>query len=406
MRSKLGWLGVAASLAWGMLAPCSAQAASPYTEAPPHEEVIASAAYRYANMSNDEALAELDRRGIRYRRVDAIGTVRAPIRLEGALNGVHIHSALPEAERADSMFEILDARLALALDDFSVILARHDVVELVHYTMYRPNMPAPGSPEEKAMLASQKQQERAKLKAKDPKSKDPKSKPVDEKVRIGKSSKTPAAAKPANKSLAKGEKPNKGPRRVASDKRKETAREELVHKAEFHAAVEELHACGHDHTGEDHVGDENAKLGPNAKSREPQQAHPPSRVRGLKSGAKAGKSAKTTIGPKNGNLGHGKWAPPGTRHPAGLAIDVGILRKADGTALNVAQHFQGKIGERTCGENAPVPESDAAKELHAIVCEARESEVFTYTLTPNFDAAHFDHFHMEIKPGVEWFLYH
>ncbi len=26
--------------------------------------------------------------------------------------------------------------------------------------------------------------------------------------------------------------------------------------------------------------------------------------------------------------------------------------------------------------------------------------------TPNFDADHFDHFHMEIKGSVRWFLYH
>jgi hypothetical protein len=51
---------------------------------------------------------------------------------------VTIHGALPPAERAASAFEILDARLALALDDFCALLARHDVVEIVHFTMYRP----------------------------------------------------------------------------------------------------------------------------------------------------------------------------------------------------------------------------------------------------------------------------
>jgi hypothetical protein len=33
------------------------------------------------------------------------------------------------------------------------------------------------------------------------------------------------------------------------------------------------------------------------------------------------------------------WAPPGTRHPAGLAIDVALLHKKDGTWLSVASHF-------------------------------------------------------------------
>ena len=38
------------------------------------------------------------------------------------------------------------------------------------------------------------------------------------------------------------------------------------------------------------------------------------------------------------------WAPPGTRHPAGLAIDVGLLRKRDGPWLNVAAHFHIGVG--------------------------------------------------------------
>jgi hypothetical protein len=64
------------------------------------------------------------------------------------------------------------------------------------------------------------------------------------------------------------------------------------------------------------------------------------------------------------------WAPPGTRHPAGLAIDVGLLRKRDGR------------------------------------WESADLGVFTYVLTPDYNPAHADHFHMEIKPGVKWFLYH
>ena len=100
-------------------------------------------------------------------------------------------------------------------------------------------------------------------------------------------------------------------------------------------------------------------------------------------------------------------APPGTRHPAGLAIDVGqVHQKSTGRWLNVAAHFHGRIGDRTCGDRARVPDEADARELRALVCEASESGVFTYVLTPNFNAAHVDHFHMEIKPGVRWFLTH
>jgi hypothetical protein len=107
-----------------------------------------------------------------------------------------------------------------------------------------------------------------------------------------------------------------------------------------------------------------------------------------------------------GQKPRGTWAPPGTRHPAGLAIDVGALKKRDGTWISVARHFHGRIGDKTCGEGAPQPELPEARELRSIVCEAADLGIFTYVLTPNFNAAHVDHYHMEIKPGVRWFLYH
>jgi hypothetical protein len=99
-------------------------------------------------------------------------------------------------------------------------------------------------------------------------------------------------------------------------------------------------------------------------------------------------------------------APPGTRHPAGLAIDVGLLHKRDGRWLNVARQFKGKIGAKTCGDGAFAADDADARELRALVCEPAERGIFTYVLTPNYNAAHADHYHMEIKPGVRWFLYH
>jgi hypothetical protein len=102
----------------------------------------------------------------------------------------------------------------------------------------------------------------------------------------------------------------------------------------------------------------------------------------------------------------GTWAPPGTRHPAGLAIDVGLLHKRDGTWLSVESHFHGHIGAKTCGEGAVLPEEARARELRELVCESQSGGIFTYVLTPNYNAAHADHYHMEIKPGVHWFLYH
>jgi hypothetical protein len=45
---------------------------------------------------------------------------------------------LPASQRKTSPYEIYDCRLVLALDDFAKILAAHDIVEVVHYSVYRP----------------------------------------------------------------------------------------------------------------------------------------------------------------------------------------------------------------------------------------------------------------------------
>jgi hypothetical protein len=210
---------------------------------PPPEVAEQSLAFHYANLGDAEAIDELNRRGIAWVPASPpLPGVRTPIRLSGPLRGVTIHSTLPEPERRTSAFEILDARLALALDDFCALLARHDVVELVHYTMYRP----PG----------------------------------------------------------------------------------------------EL---------------------------------PPDLTKQI-------------------------------RHPAGLAIDVGAVRKADGRWLAIGPHWPSDIGAKTCGEGARELWSRPGREIVSIACEAADLRMFHFILTPHFDAAHADHLHLEIKPETRWFL--
>jgi hypothetical protein len=221
-----------------------ARGSNPFLEVPAESEARGSIAYRYANLDNERAYAELDRRAVRYRRMtDPVPGVRAPIRLLGPLRGVLIHSVLPEAERAASAYEILDARLALALYDFCLILSHHDVVEVVHFTMYRPPQQNPEDPEH-----------------------------------------------------------------------------------------------------------------------------------------------------------------PQTRHPGGLAIDLRAMRKADGTWLSVGPHWEGSIGAKTCGAGARKLIPRRARELRSILCEANDQRLFHYMLSPHFDEAHDDHMHLEIKPGVKWFI--
>ena len=61
----------------------------------------------------------------------------APVRLRGPLQGITIHSALPEKVREKSTIEIFDCRLVLALDDFASVLAKHDIVEVIHMSAFR-----------------------------------------------------------------------------------------------------------------------------------------------------------------------------------------------------------------------------------------------------------------------------
>jgi hypothetical protein len=93
---------------------------------------------RYGSLDREACEAEMTRREVPFVRVDEARGVRFPIRLTGPLRGVTFTSTEPEGRRDTSPLEILDCRLALALDDFSDQLARHDIVRVVHFSMYRP----------------------------------------------------------------------------------------------------------------------------------------------------------------------------------------------------------------------------------------------------------------------------
>ena len=94
-------------------------------------------AYRYARLSQDECEAELATRHIEFARETAVA-VLAPVRLTGPLHGVVFRTDQSAQARPTSPYEIADCRLVLALDDFAEILSRHDIVEVRHYSMYRP----------------------------------------------------------------------------------------------------------------------------------------------------------------------------------------------------------------------------------------------------------------------------
>lgn len=178
--------------------------------------------------------------------LEAARQIMAPVRLRGPLHGIAIHSALPEKVRATASFEVFDCRLVLALDDFTSLLAEHDVVEVIHMSAFR-------SPRDRGCT------------------------------------------------------------------------------------------------------------------------------------------------PKY----------PGKQHCGALALDVGVFKKKDGSTLDVDRDWNGCIGMQTCTPGTgPSPETPAAKELWDIVCESAQRGLFHVVLTPNYNAEHKNHLHLEVTPGVSWMLIH
>lgn len=98
----------------------------------------AAPATRYAALSADSCAAELELRAVPHARLGATRGVAAPVRLTGPLRGVTFRTLLPEKLRARSPYEIFDCRLLLALDDFAKVLSGYRVVEVIHYSAYRP----------------------------------------------------------------------------------------------------------------------------------------------------------------------------------------------------------------------------------------------------------------------------
>jgi hypothetical protein len=194
-------------------------------------------ASRYAGMDRQSCEGELAKRHIAFERVGEARGVIAPLRLKGPLSGVTYRSNLSAKMRETAVIEIYDCRLVLALDDFARILAKHDIVEVIHLSVYRPVSPK-----------------------------------ID-----------------------------------------------------------------------------------------------------LKGG-------------------------PGRRHNGALAIDAAIFKTKDGKSFDVQKDFKGRIGAKPC------PAPNDATELRKIACEANQARLFNVLLTPDYNWAHRNHFHMEVTAGVRWTL--
>jgi hypothetical protein len=193
---------------------------------------------RYAALDQATCERELTQRNVAFVRAEPMTGVMAPVRLRGPMTGgVTIHSLLPPSQREHAAMEVFDCRLVLALDDFSSMISKRGIVEMIHLSAYRP-------------------------------------------------------------------------------------------RSQF--------GCTPKYDGKQHCG--------------------------------------------------------------ALAVDIASFKRADGSTLSVEKDFHGRVGLSTCTTH-PAP-----NELWSIVCEAADRGIFNVILSPNYNAQHFNHLHVEVTPQAAWML--
>jgi hypothetical protein len=99
---------------------------------------------------------------------------------------------------------------------------------------------------------------------------------------------------------------------------------------------------------------------------------------------------------------HARLAGTHTRsqHRYGLAVDLVSFELAGGLVLSVETDWRGALETPPCGPESRVSEAtESAITLRNIVCDVAKSGLFHHILTPNFNAAHRDHLHLDIKRG-------
>lgn len=93
---------------------------------------------------------------------------------------------------------------------------------------------------------------------------------------------------------------------------------------------------------------------------------------------------------------------PGSRRPSqhnyGLAADIMGFVLTDGRTLDIKQEWPAALGAPACGPDAKLGSDRAeVRELRNIVCAIARARLFHHMLTPNYNAAHRDHVHVDLQ---------
>jgi hypothetical protein len=89
-----------------------------------------------------------------------------------------------------------------------------------------------------------------------------------------------------------------------------------------------------------------------------------------------------------------------SQHAYGLAADIYGFKLQDGRELIVERDWHGAMGEPSCGpESRLVSGTGESLALRNMVCDIARAGLFHHLLTPNYNEAHENHLHLDIKRG-------
>ena len=85
-------------------------------------------------------------------------------------------------------------------------------------------------------------------------------------------------------------------------------------------------------------------------------------------------------------------------HTLGLALDLSRFDTQEGPLVVKSDYVIDRTRE-TCAEKPDKKASDKHRKLQAIACDLAATGRFSSVLTPNYNAGHRDHFHVDIRPN-------
>lgn len=88
----------------------------------------------------------------------------------------------------------------------------------------------------------------------------------------------------------------------------------------------------------------------------------------------------------------GRWS----RHALGLALDIHVYSGKDIGKLDVAKDYEQGLGSADNCLGKPLTKGGAV--LRNLVCKMHDSGLFYNVLDPDYDEAHYHHFHVSARP--------